>query len=195
VAVEDLVASDARVAAEINRALLAHEIVRLQYYTASREELAERLVEPYLLFHSGNAWYLEAFCLRAQAQRTFRLDRIRDASSTGQSFSPRADVDLTLRKAGSLTPLDSPKWAVIRFPKGAARGLREQGVAVNEKEGCVQARIPYLDARWLVKEVLKHAGQAVLEEPRHLRVEVARLADDMLELYRPAKSGEPKGQS
>lgn len=187
VAVDDLVATDAGVTGVLNRALHQRRLVRLEYFSPSREELSERLVEPYLLFHSGNAWYLEAYCLHSEGQRTFRLDLIRAAEASERSFTPRPDVDLSSRRTGSLAPASPPRWAVLRFPAVRRHMLEEQGYAVEdeEEEGTVRARIPYLDGRWLVREVLRHAGEAVLEEPAELRAEVARLAAELLAGYQP----------
>jgi len=49
----------------------------MSYYTAGRNELTHRVVEPLRVERRGKALYLIAFCHRAQAERIFRLDRIR----------------------------------------------------------------------------------------------------------------------
>ncbi len=61
--------------------------LELDYYSAGRDELTHRLVEPYRLEWRGRAGakadptagtpYLVGFCQRAQAERVFRVDRIR----------------------------------------------------------------------------------------------------------------------
>lgn len=178
------------VTAALNEALRERRVARIEYYTATREELGERLVEPYLLFQSRDAWYLEAFCLRVQAQRTFRLDLIRSAQITAQRFEPRADVDLSGRRAGPLSLLPRhPRWADVRFPDARRRGLEEQGLEVTDmQDGTVRARIPYLDERWLVREVLRHGGEAVIDSPEGLRRLVAEEARAVLALYRGAET-------
>ena len=105
VEVDDLFPADHDITAVLNRALRERTVVRLTYYTPSREELKTRLIEPYLLFHSGTAWYLDAYCRLAQAQRTFRLDLIRDATLTDERFEPRRDVDLSLHRSGAIGPV------------------------------------------------------------------------------------------
>ncbi len=185
VEVENSPAGDADVTAALNTALRGRRVARIEYYTTSRGELGERLVEPYLLFHSRDSWYLEAYCLRAQAQRTFRLDLIRSAEVTETEFQPRADVDLTGRRAGALSLLPQhPRWADVRFPVGRRRGLEEQGLDVTDlQDGTVTARIPYLDDRWLVREVLRFAGEAVIDSPDELRRLVAAEARAVRALY------------
>ena len=185
VEVDDLFRADHDVISALNQALRTRRVVRLTYYTPSREELRTRPVEPYLLFHSGTGWYLDAFCRLARAQRTFRLDLIRDAALTDESFEPRDDVDLSLHRSGAVGPASGEaSWAVIRFGHGYETGLRERGVELETLEdGGVRARIPYVDRRWLVREVLRYGGDAVLEEPDDVRMDVAATATVLLKPY------------
>src|SRR6266508_3233720 len=54
--------------------------LRLTYYSATRDETSERVVDPMRVLVVGGHSYLEAWCRRAQAVRLFRVDRI-DAST------------------------------------------------------------------------------------------------------------------
>lgn len=159
----------------LNRGLREHLVVDLEYYTASREELGRRSVEPYLLFDWHDTWYLEAYCRRADDQRTFRIDLIRSAELTAEHFVPRASVDLGARRARALSVMPQhPRWAQVRFPAARARSLKEQGLEVRPlQDGGVEARIPYLDERWLVREILRYAGEAVIVSPEEVRQLVA----------------------
>jgi proteasome accessory factor BC len=184
VEVEDLVASDARVMGVLNEALRDRQRVVIEYYTPAREDLSSREVEPYLLFHSGNAWYLEAYCLNAAGQRTFRLDLIRSATPTGRQFSPRSEIDLSSRRSASLAPGDTPSFATIRLPRDRRPILEEQGITVEEaEEGTVRANLPFFSEGWLAREILRYAGEAVLEAPAGPRREVARLAEEIRRMY------------
>jgi hypothetical protein len=61
----------------IDEAMAEGHNLEMAYYTAGREELTHRVVEPLRLEQRGGVSYLVAFCHRVQAQRVFRLDRIR----------------------------------------------------------------------------------------------------------------------
>lgn len=172
--------------AEINLALRGRLLLAMEYYVASRHEVRPRLVEPYLLWHSGDTWYLEAFCRDACGQRTFRLDCIRSACATTESFTPREDMDLSGCRKGVFGLEQTPRWATLRMPASLGPRLRESGLEVQEmKEGDLRVRIPYLGDRWLVREVLRYGGKAVLEDPEPLRAEVARTARGLMTLYEP----------
>ena len=61
----------------IEAALAEGHNLDLHYYAASTDRLTHRLVEPYRLEWQGDTPYLIGFCHHAQAERTFRVDRIR----------------------------------------------------------------------------------------------------------------------
>jgi hypothetical protein len=60
----------------VQEALEEGSALEMAYYTAGREELTHRVVEPLRLETRGGVAYLVGFCHRAQAERVFRLDRI-----------------------------------------------------------------------------------------------------------------------
>lgn len=171
---------------EINQALRDRLLLEMEYYVASRNDVGSRLVEPYLLWDSGDTWYLEAYCRDACGQRTFRLDCIRSARATAERFAPREDMDLSGCRMGVFDVAHTPSWATLRMPTSFGPRLRESGLDVEEmKEGDLRVRIPYLGDRWLVREVLRYGGRAVLEEPEPLRADVARAARRLMSLYEP----------
>jgi hypothetical protein len=62
--------------AVIRQALAEGQALEMDYYTAGRDVLTHRVVEPYRLEERHDTYYLVGFCRRAQAERVFRLDRI-----------------------------------------------------------------------------------------------------------------------
>ncbi len=174
VVVDDLMPPDPKIVAVLNRAIRDHTTVQIKYFTTARQELGERLVEPYLLFHSAEGWYLEAYCLRAAAQRTFKLERIRDAQASSDTFAPRPGVDLGRRNTGDVAPKASEAaWAVVTFDPRWRTFLEERGTkCVLRDSGLVEARVPYLDESWIAQEVVRYLGDAVLESPASARARV-----------------------
>lgn len=68
----------------IARALAAGQALAMDYYTAGRDVTSRRIVEPYRIDYRGRVRqdgqqtaYLVGFCHTAQAERVFRVDRIR----------------------------------------------------------------------------------------------------------------------
>ena len=63
-------------AAQIRAAVTAGRRLHLRYYVPARDEATERDVDPMRLHIVEGRPYLEGWCLRAEAMRLFRLDRI-----------------------------------------------------------------------------------------------------------------------
>ncbi len=75
--------------------------VKMQYYTPSREESTERLVEAVGVSYSYPHWYLSAYCHLRKTYRQFRLDRVEDIIPTSIEITKKhpplkelfADID------------------------------------------------------------------------------------------------------
>jgi predicted DNA-binding transcriptional regulator YafY len=105
-------------------------------YRDRRGNTSQRSIEPLRLVHTGSRWYLVAWDLQREDWRTFRMDRIERAATTGQRFEPRefpGDVaeyvarsissapfryQMRLRIAGSLKELAEriPSWCGVLEP-------------------------------------------------------------------------------
>ncbi len=94
----------------------------LEYYTYGRDELTERSVDPARIFSDKGNWYLSGWCHRAEGERVFRVDRIRQATLTTTpvsveattaetSFAPAGDLPRVLLR---LDP--SARWVVEQYP-------------------------------------------------------------------------------
>jgi proteasome accessory factor C len=179
--------ASAAVAAAVNAAVREDRVLEIEYWTESRGAITRRAIEPHLLVNARDAWYIVAFCRRAGAQRTFRLDRVRSARVLDERFERRAEVT-----AGPYLP-----WGA-RLPDGGAlaqsasvwcepslaRWLTEEHRSRERfVDGSALVEIPYASEEWLVKELLKYQGEAVLFEPPALRRTVAALAARVLERY------------
>jgi len=181
---------DRQVLCTLDRAICDHIVAQIEYFHPYRQELAVREIEPYLLFHCPKGWYLAAYCLRAQNQRTFKLERIRAARLTGRAFTPRPDIDLRLPRAGRAFSTEKvATWATLRFHPRWRRDLEDKvsEYAVCE-DGWLRVQIPYASEEWVVRETVQYLGDAVLENPVHLREKVGRLAELLADQYRNQSS-------
>ena len=64
----------------MRRALEAGRALRIRYYTAGRDVVTDRTIDPMRLVLVEGRGYLEAWCRRAEAVRLFRLDRVEDVA-------------------------------------------------------------------------------------------------------------------
>ncbi len=93
--------------------------MRLTYYTVTRDEVSERIVDPMrVLFVSGHD-YLEAWCRRAEAVRLFRLDRIDSYAELDEMAVPPARARPMDVSSGVFPPRDDLPLVRLRVSRWA----------------------------------------------------------------------------
>jgi predicted DNA-binding transcriptional regulator YafY len=170
---------DAGISAVVADAIAAKRLLSFEYYKENEDVFTTRVVEPYQLVNGLEGWYLASYDPGRGAPRHFRLDRIKSATVTDETFEPRPEME-------SLAELDS--WlrtgevsassrARVWISPERARWAREQRTVVAEgDDGSVIVDFGYAGLEWLVREVLKEAGDAVVLEPADAREAVRRAA-------------------
>ena len=81
-----------RLAAQIRAAISARRRLHLRYYVPARDEATERDVDPIRIHVVEGRPYLEAWCLRAEAMRLFRLDRVLSLEVLDTPAAPPAEA-------------------------------------------------------------------------------------------------------
>jgi proteasome accessory factor C len=155
-------------------------MLAFEYYKENEDEFSTRLVEPYALINGREGWYVASFDPSRDAVRHFRLDRIKSASATDERFAPRPDVDPAADVDGWPRTGEVPasRRARIWISSTRARWAREERTVVAELEdGSVIVELGFAGVDWLVREVLKEAGDAVVLEPEDARTAVRAAAE------------------
>jgi proteasome accessory factor C len=171
---------DAEIAQVGSKAIAAHKLLSFEYYKENEDEFTTRIVEPYALINGREGWYLASFDPSRDSVRHFRLDRIKSASVTDESFEPRPDVDPAADVDGWPRTGEVPasRRAHVWISPERARWAREDRVVVQDLEdGSVIVELGFAGVDWLVREVLKEAGDAVVLEPSDAREAVRNAAD------------------
>ncbi|MEQ6899731.1 WYL domain-containing protein [Nocardioides sp. YIM 152588] len=173
-------------AAQLQRAADAGRQVRLTYHVPSRDELSERVVDPYGVVTSGRFRYLDAWCHLAEGDRLFRLDRIAGAEvlASAISTSRRPVRDLS-DGAFAEQPVDSgvvatlllapaARWACDYYPM---RDVRPR------PDGSAEVDLVVADPRWLDRLLLRLAPHASVLAPREFIDSFTARARETLTLY------------
>jgi proteasome accessory factor BC len=166
--------------ATLSKAIAEHRVVEIEY-TAVGEETSVRVIEPHALERELPWWYVHSWDRTRDAQRSFRLDRMRRAELLEESFEPRGEVvPQKLRDVSTARVLFSPvvgRWRVERGAHPLAKGYALEEV-----------RFGSLD--WLVGEILSYRGEAEVLEPVELRREVLQRAKRLKSLLgkKPARA-------
>jgi predicted DNA-binding transcriptional regulator YafY len=169
--------------ADVRDAVDARERVRVTYYSAWRDELWERVVEPLVVHSRDGRWYVETRDATTAAERRLRVDRIRSLERTGERFTPPDDVaaptqvfspgadatDVTL-----LLPA-SARWVVETYDTLSVDDLGD---------GRLRVRLLVAGDRWLERLLLKAGPDARVEAPANLTDLAASAAKRVLSRYR-----------
>jgi predicted DNA-binding transcriptional regulator YafY len=182
---------DSDVARIISKAIMQNRIIEIEYYKENEDELAPRRVEPYALTNGREGWYVASFDPERDGVRHFRLDRIKRASVTDERFEPRPEVDPAAEVDGWLRTGEVPasRSARVWVSPERARWAREARRVVEEwSDGSVIVELSFAGVDWLVREILKEAGDAAVLEPEDAR-EAVRAAVGRLREANAATAG------
>ncbi len=171
---------DSEVARVVSQAIVRREILELDYYKENEDEFSQRVVEPYALMNGREGWYVATYDLEKQAMRHFRLDRIRRAQGSGDHFEPRPDVNPSADVDGWPRTGNVPASASahVWISPDRARWAREQRELVEQyADGSITVELSFAGVDWLVREILKEAGDAVVLEPPEARAAVRSAAE------------------
>jgi proteasome accessory factor C len=163
---------DSHVVRTVNEAIHLHRILELHYYKENEDEFVKRGVEPYQLVNGPEGWYLGCYDIGRSDTRHFRLDRMKEARMTDEEFEPREGIDERLAEQEWLAHGEVASAGVARVwvAPERARWLREERTVVEElADGAVVVEVPYGSTDWLVREILKGAGDLVALEPDDAR--------------------------
>src|SRR4051812_29200450 len=170
------------VARTVERAVAEQRLLELEYYVANEDRFTHRTVEPYALMNGLEGWYVAAFDPDRNGLRHFRLDRIKSARMRSETFEPRPDLDAVADIAGwpRTGTVGGSNVARVRISAEQARWAREGRDAVVLENDSVVVEWTYKGVEFLVREVLKEAGDAVVLEPPEAREAVLAAAERLL---------------
>ncbi|MFD2417050.1 helix-turn-helix transcriptional regulator [Amycolatopsis pigmentata] len=172
----------ARTRAAVQQALHERKALRIRYYTASRDEITERTVDPMRLLIVQAVGYLEAWCRRAEGVRLFRLDRIDAVVMLDEAAVPPPEARPTEISGGVFQARpEQPEAELVLEPD--ARWVAEYYPCEELAEldgGRLRVRMRYGDESWMVRLVLGLGGDAWVERPASLADAVRQRASDAL---------------
>jgi predicted DNA-binding transcriptional regulator YafY len=114
--------------ADLRRAVRERCLLRVRYYTASRDETGERDIEPHFLTNIRGDWMVVAWDRWRNEDRVFMLARIQQHQPLDERFTPRpALTPATYSRDTFLTEHGAAPYAVVlRFDAYQACWIRER---------------------------------------------------------------------
>src|SRR5213083_356812 len=164
--------------AKLEGAISKQRTVKFDYWSISRDEVAERTLNPYALLPDNGLWYVVGHDLDRKDIRTFRVSRIRGdikfATRRERDFRAPTDFDVELYRGRPPWQIgDSVGTARIELAGDTAWWVERAFGSAGELEDGVfvtgYSSLPQL-ASWM----LRQDGRAIPVEPDELRREVAQ---------------------
>jgi proteasome accessory factor C len=158
----------------------------MKYYTASRDTVTERTVDPLRILVTDGHAYLEAYCHLARAIRHFRIDRIEeirvlDEPAQGSLWVDSEIPDRIFHPDPAVPPVEliltgGARWVAEYYPVETVATLPDPqaGVRVTLHAG---------NDEWLTRLVLSLGGDAVVGNRPEVTDRIARRAEQALAAY------------
>jgi proteasome accessory factor C len=164
--------------------LAVHEsrLLEIEYWTQDEDRYSDRTVEPYALFNGKEAWYVAAW-EHERGLRHFRLDRIKHAEALDEHFERREEVNPIADIGGwpRTGTVGGSRVARVLITAEQARWVREQRTVLAElPDGRIIVEITFKSIDFLVRDVLKEAGDAIVLEPADAREAVLVAAEGLI---------------
>lgn len=166
----------------IRDAVARHERVEIDYWSAGRDELATRRVDPAVVFFALGSWYVGAYCHLAGAERMFRVDRIRAVRSTGEVFEPHE----TGFETGEVynPAADDPRVTLRLAPAAAWVAEHYPTESVTERDdGHLDVVLVVSEPTWLERLLLRLGDDVTVLDPPEWRTAAAAAAERVLARY------------
>jgi proteasome accessory factor C len=177
---------DPEIAQVVSRAIAGRRMLEIEYYKENEDEFSTRRIEPYALMNGRDGWYVASYDPAKEDVRHFRLDRIKSAQPTGERYKPRPEVDPAADIDGwpRTGEVEASRRARVWISPERARWAREERQVVADlADGSVVVELSYAGEDWLVREVLKEAGDAAVLEPGEARDAVRQAAARLAGAY------------
>jgi predicted DNA-binding transcriptional regulator YafY len=169
---------------QLKKAILEKRIIHMVYCGTSGS-ITERDVKPVRLVFKNRNWYLQAFCLQAEAFRLFKVSRMMELELTDNVFT-ESFADPPPLDGGDPPPF--PGTAIrLRFPPSMAFRVYDEfdrGGITPQPDGslCVSAEFP-IDG-WVFGYLLSFGTDVEILEPADLKADLADYAKNIYEHHK-----------
>jgi proteasome accessory factor C len=143
----------------VRSAIAERRTLEVDYWSAWRDVLSTRCIDPLHAFYAQGEWYVTCYCHERNELRRFRVDRILEARETGSTFDLRpVDPDLEVFTAPSKLATEVVAW----FPAAAAWVPEYVAGEVIDANGeGFEMRLTSVGETWLARLLLRTGGAVV----------------------------------
>ncbi len=168
---------------QIKQGILEKQLLEIEYCSSSGEH-TKRRIKPARLIFKSRSWYLQAYCLRAEDFRIFKLNRIRSLMLTNEHFT---DVFETLPSIDEPYPETEEMLRLkLRFsPSMAFRAYDEFSAADAETQpdGSVIVNAVFPDDGWIYSYILGFGTGVEILEPVSVKEKLREYLEKLQEHF------------
>ena len=164
------------------RAVTHRQKMRLLYYSARRDEMNERTVQPYDLLHWRGEPHLIAYCEMRRDIRQFFLGRVRQWELLPDEMvfvrDPGFDIDVYLARGLNAQHGEDLVMVRLRFSPYQARWIRERQYHASQeieeqKDGGLILTLRVAGTEEIRRWILGYGAEVETLEPEELRLQIA----------------------
>lgn len=154
---------------QIKQGILEKQLLEIDYYSSCGEHTLRRIKPIRLLFKSKN-WYLQAYCMKADDFRIFKLNRIRSLTLTNEHFVDSFDtfpsIDSSTPETANIIHLKlqlPPASAFLAYDEFSVENIEQQ------PDGSIIIRATLPAGNWIYSYILGFGADVKILEPISLK--------------------------
>ncbi|UYQ79021.1 WYL domain-containing protein [Glutamicibacter sp. JL.03c] len=171
---------------QLVQAVRQHEVVRIDYYSASSRTHQLRDIEPVRMIEDGSVQYLRAWCRKRENMLTFRVDRILTAETLDEHFVPAAkhddEQDVQIRYESSSDDLEVVLYVDAEILP-VVEAFHPTSWSTGKVESGYLATVRFSDHQVAAPLVARHSGKLAVVSPDATREQVALWLDEAIRMY------------
>lgn len=168
---------------DLRDAILNGQVLKIAYISMDNHRTI-RDIEPIQLMYKSRSWYLRAWCRSRNAERVFRLSRIKALSFTGESFDrehprlePTAQMD---ERRKPVVHLVMKCWEELAY---RLYDDYDETFVTNNGDGTYTLEIDFPEDEWVYGFILSFGAYAEVLSPPALRDTIRKRVAAMGEIY------------
>lgn len=159
---------DAELFGRLKAAIIEKE--RVEFFYHSQEGSLKRIVEPVKLCFKGQSWYLYSYCRLREDYRFFKLKRMKELKTLGETFERQAPAKILSSRS---VFQDDFVTITLKLSKEMAFRLYDEFTQYEVlSDGSFLARITMPRGQWVYYYIASFGEHCEVIEPEDIRLEI-----------------------
>ena len=176
---------------KIITAIATRKKIQCTYHARGTDEITNRTLSPQRVVHYRDNWYLDAWCHKREALRTFAVEKL---LSCGLLTNDAIDIEQSQLDEHFTTSFgifsgQADKTAVLEFNKKYAQWVADEIWHPEQKgewleNGGYRLEVPYRHDKELLMDILKYGAEVKVIEPTELKESLIETIENMQKVYK-----------